>query len=373
MLHTKAITALFLAVSFALPVLVAPANGEAAVIRTSGDTVSVPDDSVVPDDFYALGSEVKVLGAVEGDLYVASGAVTVTGPISGDLVVLGGNVSVRGSVGDDVRVVGGKATLEGSVGGDIFSSVGTLTIERSSEIAGDVFFYGGDLEIDGIVAGVVYARGAELSVDGEVGAIDAIAEEVRLGNRAHVAGSVNYQSASQIFRAQESRVEGEILRQVREEKPEDALKGRIVFASMMLFASLLAILLFRERFESMFGHLSPSLGISGFIGLGFFLAAPFAIVLLMVSILGIFAGVFLLLLYIGLLLAAFVLTGVFIGTLCMRYFKRSYQVSWLAAFIGILAIELLLFIPVVGPILVFACFLATLGTLLRSFYHALRG
>jgi cytoskeletal protein CcmA (bactofilin family) len=363
---------LFLAIFLAVPFFF-PLSADAAVIRASRDVVSVPEEAVVPGDFYAFGSTVKVAGTVEGDVYVIGGTVVITGPVGGDVVVLGGRVSIRGAVADDVRFAGGEVIIEGSVGGDIFGTAGSLAIERSASTAGDLYYYGGTSRVEGLVAGTLYVRAGELAVDGEVGAIDAlVVESLSLEGRTNVKGDILYRSGSELSRAQDAKVGGRISRQEVKQDSSEGVKDLLVLTLMFLFASLVSVLLFRERLESLFGDFGDSFGVSGFAGLGFFLGAPLAAFLLFVSLLGVFAGMFLLALYVTVLFAGGILTGIFIGATIMRFVRTTYQVTWFSALLGVLTIPVLIMIPFVGLILLFALYLATIGMLVRSVYRTLR-
>ena len=68
--------------------LLAATPALAADIR-QGTVLTVPAGEVVRDDLYLAGSEIHVLGTVDGDLVVAGSAIVVSGVVNGDVIAAG--------------------------------------------------------------------------------------------------------------------------------------------------------------------------------------------------------------------------------------------------------------------------------------------
>ena len=172
----KVISSLFLATFFTslfLSTVVFPVRVEAAVMRT-GDIVSVPKDAVVPGDFYALGGKsVNISGVIEGDLYAVGQSITINGTVMGDVVAIGGSVQIHGNVEDDVRVVSGSVELAEAVKGDVIVIGGFATVLSTATIDEDLYFYGGQLDVDGEVVGMLHVQAESLVINSSVGSVDA--------------------------------------------------------------------------------------------------------------------------------------------------------------------------------------------------------
>src|SRR5690606_8417442 len=192
--------------------LIFPLLASAETVVRAGHSVSIGASQIVETDFYAAGTSVTHSGQVREDLYAAAGSVTVNGPVGKDLTVIGGTVQVHAPVGDDVRIVGGDVVIAGTVGGDVFVIGGMLRVLSSATVAGNVYFYGGEAEIDGPVAGSVMGRAESFTINSAIGGMDVYAVGVELADRASVRGDINYSAVSEITRAPGATVEGQVIR-----------------------------------------------------------------------------------------------------------------------------------------------------------------
>lgn len=341
----------------------------AAVVR-SGDSVSIPEEAHVEGDFYAVGNNIYISGAVSGDVYVLGGTVTMNGSVVGDIVVLGGTVSITGTVGDDVRILGGRAVVGGGVEGDVFSMGGALTVLSTSHVNGDVLFYGGAVRVEGDVEGVLTGHAESAAINGTVGAVDIkVQRPLLLSENAHVEGDVSYQSAHELSRSQDTVIGGVVNRKDEIASQEESFTPHLTLWFIVLFSALVMVLLGKERLVRLFEHSAARLGISGLIGCGALIALPLASALLFVSLLGSLIGVVLLLFSIGLILLSFIGAHILIGALLAQLFTKRFQVTWLWAAVGVVAMQLALYIPVVGFLVLCGATLIFLGMVIQHLYR----
>src|SRR5438477_9851916 len=92
-----------------------------------GDTIVIGPDQVINDGLYAFGSNVQVLGTVNGDVFAAGNSVTVGGKVTGDVFAAGNTVSVTADVRHGVHAAGGTVTISGPVAQDAMLATGTLS------------------------------------------------------------------------------------------------------------------------------------------------------------------------------------------------------------------------------------------------------
>ena len=233
---------------------VLPLSVHAETVVRVAESVSIVADQTVEEDFYAAGGIVTMSGDIKGDMYAAGGSVTTNGTIAADLSALGGTVQVHGPVADDVRIVGGDVKIAEDVGGDVFVFSGTLTILSSATITGNVYFYGGEAEINGAVEGSIFGAADRIRVDSAVGGdIDVTASRALiLGNRAAVAGDIRYASLGRLERAQNAVVEGEIIEreQIVDETAGFGIGSIVVSFVIHAFALLTLFIAFRTELES---------------------------------------------------------------------------------------------------------------------------
>jgi hypothetical protein len=335
--------------------------------------VSVAQDSVVPGDFYAFGGDVTISGVVEGDVYVMGGTLTLNGKVEGDVLALGGTVAIHGTVGDDLRVLGGKVVVGQSVGGDIAVFGGSLLTLSTAKVGGEVLFYGGEATIAGEVAGAVHARAEGLTIDGKVGAIDAaLSRHLSFTNAAYVAGDVSYESNEELSRTPESVIEGNVVHRDRADAPA-RFHGFFPYWLTALFSVLVAVFFARERLLGMIRARGNALPMSAAIGFGILFLTPLAFGLLMASVLGLAVGVLLFALYLALMTFTAIAMHIVLGAFIAKYTVKEYRVSWTFAIAGFVAVQAALFVPIVGPLAIFALFLITLGMIGMFIFERIKG
>ncbi len=372
----KVISSLFLATFFTslfLITVVFPVRVEAAVMRT-GDIVSVPKDAVVPGDFYALGGKsVNISGVIEGDLYAVGQSITINGTVMGDVVAIGGSVQIHGNVEDDVRVVSGSVELAEAVKGDVIVIGGFATVLSTATIDEDLYFYGGQLDVDGEVVGMLHVQAESLVINSSVGSVDAtLSGAIQLGESAHIGKDILYESSREISRSPNAVVEGKITQREAAADPQRDMGAFLYVAFMALFSALVAVLLFRDYVYGVVRTSSSALGLSGFIGFAAFLMMPIAASVLLISVIGVPVGIFLWIVYLALVLAALILSQVFVGAALAKIIVHEYRINWMWTVAGVALTQAVLQVPYVGVLICAAVFFVVLGMLLHYGYTRMR-
>jgi len=345
----------------------------AAPVIRSGENVSVGSDQVVNGDFYGFGDTANLSGAINGDAYIIGRKITINAPIAADAVLTGSAVQVHAPIGDDFRAFGGEVILADDVAGDVFVIGGELHILSTASIEGDVIFYGGRLIVEGSVDGSVFSTGNDTRIDAFVGGdLHVNAEHMTLGDRTEVLGDIIYRGGTNIVRSQNAVVVGDIQEDMQE--AESVSFGAVFIPFIIgLFSVLIAFLLFRPFFQSMVHETKTQYGKQGLIGLAVFVAAPFAAFILMVSVLGLFVGIFLLALYVALVVAAWITATIAVGTYLMGMVTKRYEVTLTSVVVGVVALDVALLIPLIGPMIAFATLLIALGALSLKLYQHVFG
>lgn len=145
-----------------------------------GEKVTVEGD--VNGDLIVFSGVVDVMGEVEGNVYiisgkasidnivgksvyVASGEVDIQGDIARDVFVAGGDVVISGDIGEDLSVAAGKVRLDGKVGDDVRVTAGQ--VEISNDIGDDLMISAGMSEVNGDIGGTVLAAGGDNSINSQ--------------------------------------------------------------------------------------------------------------------------------------------------------------------------------------------------------------
>lgn len=340
------------------------------VVRT-GHSVSVGASQIVENDFYAAGNNITHSGQVREDLYAVAGSITINGPVGQDLTVVGGTVQVHAPVGDDVRVLGGDVVIAGQVGGDVFVIGGLLKILSSATVAGNVYFYGGDADIEGAVDGLVMGRAETVTINSAIGGTDMVVGRLGLGDRAVVTGDVRYIGSTDIDRAPGASVTGAI---VPGTAPEAGGRSRVglVFAFAWVFTALCFFLLLRSQLENLVMELRREPVRIGLIGAGLMVGLPVLSLVLLATVLGAWIGFVLLLITLLVLVICFIIMPILLGGYLARILLKRRRFDVLSVVLGIATLLILSYVPLVGYLLIAFAFLMTLGVVGSMFYKRAR-
>jgi len=367
-------TKVFVALAVALLI---PAASYAAIVGGS-ENYRVPADTIINENLYAAGSTLSISGKIFGDLLLAGGNIRVDGTVSKDAALAGGTIDVSGRVEDDLRVAGGTITLQSSVGGDAVIAGGTITLTSGSVVSGDVIIAGGQVTLDGTANKDVTVRGGELLINGTInGDVSFKGGHLTLGKTAVIKGNLSYSSETAATIESGAKVFGktEFTKQTRAAHENRRNVFSQIFGIIFIIKLLVSLAvvsvgfwLFKkvvirvsEEGEARFMH---SVGF-GFV---FLIIAPIFSIVLLVSILGSLLGVFSIFLYILFLMSAKIMAGILLGGLLMKFQSKTVPqtpVTWQAAYVGTIILNLLWFIPIVGPLVGCVLFLASLGAIVR--------
>lgn len=341
------------------------------VVRT-GDSVSIASSQIVENDLYVAGGSVTHSGQVREDLYVVAGTLTVNGLVGNDLTAFAGTAQIHAPVEDDVRVVGGDVVISEDVGGDVFVMGGMLKVLSSATVAGNVYFYGGEAEIEGVVSGAIMGRAESFTINSEVGGMDVLAVGIELGDRAIVRGDVHYSGVTELNRAPGAVVEGDMLRGASAAEKSQGGNAGLIFMLAWIFTTLVFFLLLRPHLSRLLDELKSEPLRIGLIGLISVFAAPILSVVLLVTVLGAWIGLVLLLTTILKFIFGIIIMPILVGGYLMSFVSKGRKLDLLSVVVGIVAIFILSQIPVVGPLVIAISFVLTIGAVMYAIYKSVR-
>jgi cytoskeletal protein CcmA (bactofilin family) len=331
------------------------------------------------NDLFAAGNSVSINQRVVGDLIAAGGDLDINTDVAGDAVVAGGTVHTRGNVEQSLYAAGGRLFVHGTVARNARIAGGQVEIDPRSEIQGNVSVAGRDIRMNGKVDGYLQSAGRHVYINGPVGGdVDATSNFVELGPDARIAGKLRYTSQQEIKQDTAARVIGGIERMTPAGGPPnyDALVRFLGWVWTLGFMILAAVVV--AALPSVYSRVTSTLetrpGLSlalGVIGLVF---VPAAALILIFSLIGMPLGILTMILFLAMLLLAYVATSATIGDWALRRFKPEAvtRTSWRvgATVLAILALGLIGRIPVLGGLVVFAALLVGLGALILQFRRA---
>jgi cytoskeletal protein CcmA (bactofilin family) len=344
----------------------------------SGEDVLI--SKKVRHDLYVAGGTVSVNAAIEGDLTVAGGTITVTDTIAQDFLGAGSNVVLNGYVGDDVRCAGGTIRLSNIVAGDVIITGGTITIDERAIINGDLLVSGGRVTVDGEVKGSIKSASGELTLNGKVqreidcrggkvvidgtvvGNSILAANTIEIGSQAHFSRDVTYWNNEGSLAFGNSLDGGQATFDSSLE-PDSGKWHFLGFASLLILlwylgTALIMIILIHYFFGGTFKKAADSVKNSSLksLGLGFLFVVgiPIAIVVTVMTVVGIPIGVLGLIAYVTILL----LGTVIVALLAAHWINNTYYHSaWKTGRVVLVAFSIFIFLklfsltPFVGPLI----------------------
>lgn len=349
------------------------------------DTVVLGKDEVVNQDYFAAGSSVTIHGTINGDAYIFGGTIIVDGVINGDLITAGGTVNVGGEVKNDLRVAGGNVIVEGKVGGSILGGAGTLNLTKSSSIGGSLIAGSGMMNINTQVNKNVWLGSGQVRINSNLKSDVLIgADEVVLDSEAKVDGNLTYWSENQIKLLQGASVSGIVKREEIKKIEQAKFLGLAWgFSLMMKIASTMTLIilgfLMLRFFPKKTVEVSSEVGKNPLAsfgwGVGVSIVTLFAILILVIAVLGLPLAALLLVTFgMGIYLSS-VFVGLWLGRTLFSNLDTTGSYHW-ALMVGLILLGLITMLPIVGWLLKVISVCVGLGALIRvkrSTYQELKG
>lgn len=333
-------------------------------------------------NLYVAGGAVVVDSPVSGDLITAGGTVTVNGDVEQDLWSAGGNVTINGKVGGDLRVAGGTLTIKNPIGGDLLVGGGTVTIDATSSIAGDLTIGSGTLVLNAPVTGDVKIGGGSITINSKINGSLWVGSDTNLvfGEKADVAGKITHRGPKTAVIKEGAKVSEIAFTQLEKQSQKNPMTGLFtglfVIKLLALFvAGLVLLKLMRQPLE----HFAQDFKSHPWEALGIGLVALFAIpiigVFLAVTVVGFYLAMIVFLMFALAFIFAGVSAIISIGAVIIKALmkKPSLVLDWQAVAIGAVVFLIIGFIPVIGWLACMITFLISFGTIVRYFWHKVKG
>jgi len=360
---------------FALLLVVTALPAAAETTVRTGNQFELPADQRIEGNFLGVGNPVSQSGVVEGDTLLLGNQVTVTGETGADVLAAGILTRLDGVVTGDARVLGGTVTVTGSIAGDLIAVADTVEILSGAEIGGDVLLYARTASVAGDVGGSVKGSSNRLQINGAVaGAVDVSVGYLDLGATASITESVRYASRHLLTQNIDTVVGGPVLRNDPVYINSDAsLRSTVMPLIALLFATLLWLYLSRKTLDGIVVRTTANIPRSAVTGTVAFLVVPLIVFVLLLSLLGTYVALVVLVGYALLVLMACAVLPAVIGHWVMRFGKnQAQQATPLSILVGAIVCGLLFLLPTVGVVMLFFLGIIVFGGLVESIIRASR-
>lgn len=358
---------------FPLPVLASNKNREKKII-------SVAQDQVIDQDFFAAGDVIEIYGIINGDAYLAAGEIRIKGVVNGDLLAIGGQVDISGTISQNARLLAGQVDINGNIGKTLNLAVGNLSLAETANVGKAVVGLGGNLDIQSPVADYIMAAAGNVTLGNQVGDVDLAVGNLRLTPTALVNGHLNYISDSQASFSSQDQVLGEIKYQPRADlqmpkvDKQNLLKVLAGIYAFIRISSYIAILVVGVLAVSLFPRFSLQVTqtleekpwLSLLWGVLFAIIVPLVSIILLITIVGLPLGLTVFLLYSLIMFFCQIFIMLWLGK-AIAGFLGTKEVGIWAFILGSLVYMLVsLFLPLVGGLLTGIGSLIGLGAALQT-------
>lgn len=356
-------------------------TGASAVTFRRGETVTISSETVLNDDVYMAGGTVTVDGVVGGDVVAAAGLLTVNGQIEGDVIAAGGTVILDGTVSDSVRVAGGEVSISGQVRQDLVVFGGNVIMSKDSIVQRDLVGGAGNIRIAGKIGRDVRMAGGAVTISADVGD-DALveADELIVASGATIDGDLRYKSPKKATVERGATIGGEVKHTIPEKRVPVKRSPAAIFLVLLLtklwsfvalgIVGLILSWLMPQKLISGGEKLSQSPWKS--LGLGFALLVnvPIAIIIAMITIVGIPLAMITAAVYGIAIYGANIYVGFYIGDRILNRAKREKR-PWpgYSVLLGLLILAVVRLVPILGFFVSLAVILFGLGAMVIASYE----
>ena len=263
-------------------------------------------ETVIASDYYGAGAAASPAGTVEGDAFVAAVRLDLDQPVNGDALLGGGSVSVAARVGGDLYALGRSVMLDALVGGSARLTGGHVELTKRARVSGKTTLVGGRVSMLGNAGHQLAVFGEHVTLDGQVdGNVTIASRTLYIGPSARISGKLTYRGTAPVQIDPAAVIAGGVNYlsfNFADETYQPVARvvawvGAIAFTIGLFLIGMIAILLLPNSTAHMstLGRRRPIASIG--LGLATILCMPIAVVLLLLSVVGIPFALMLLLLW----------------------------------------------------------------------------
>jgi len=348
--------------------------------------ITVPVNQVITKDFYISGGDVvEISGTVNGDVIVGAGQLMIDGTVNGDVLVAGGMLDISGTVSEDARVAGGQINITGKIGRNLTVVGGDVNISENAEIVGGVVIGAGSVRLAGEIGGDVLIGAGNVTLSNVIGGdVEVYSGVLLVTSGANIGGDLVYTSEEEAEIDKQASISGQLLRKTppvvgldAEKKAKNVLdnlfafnfKTKLISFLSALIVGLILIRLFPKYAEMTKGVLRDNPWKALLYGVLFLFITPFAVLALLITILGIPLALF------GIMVLGtyFYLSKIFVANwLGAKIPVGDKKNAYLSFALGLAGFYLITSLPFIGGFLSFAAMFFGIGAGLlacKDFYY----
>ncbi len=320
---------------------------------------------------------VRIGGTVNGNVFVVGNDISVDGDVNGDVYAAGQNISIKGKVSGTVHAAGANVNISGQVGNMLLAAGSTINVSKDAKIGRGLMSAGSVVDIRGPIGGAMYTAASDINIDSVIsGDTSLTASRITLGKDARIEGNLKYNDSAQATIANDGGVTGSITKYHVSESKQKAfaeLSTKVMFGIVSSFIIGLVMILIAPgtavaTAEYIHAHSLKSI----LVGLAVLITTPILAVLLLVTVFGITLAVVLGMLYVATLMLSNVFVALWLGRRISSTVKRKVGPNIWALLIGLVVLQIVTVLPVIGGLFGFVALVAGLGAITARSYDRLK-
>ena len=342
----------------------------------------------IGDDYFSAGAMVELREPIAGDALLAGGTVESNASIGGDATMAGGQVAVRATVGDDLYAAGGQVEVDALVAGNARIAGGRVRIEPESRINGGVAIAGATVTAAGTFGRYLTIAGGTVTLSGRInGDVHVYADTLTVLPGTRIGGRLSYRTSDEVALPADIVIRGGVVRDGDEiagrrarERDWDPARAAERVAWLWL-AGLFGVGLLLAFGLSKFSRQTtrvltsqPWVGVG--VGLLVLVCVPALAVTLFVTLIGIPLALIVGLLYLVMLIAAYVIGALYVGDRMLARARPGAPVTagrrLVALLLVLIGLAIVGSIPVLGSLARFSVLLLGLGGIVLALWGDLR-
>ncbi len=322
----------------------------------------------IREETWVSAQTVFIDGEVSEDFFAAAPEIDLNGTFLDDVWAAGDQVNAGGIFSNSLRVVSRAAQISGTVNDSLMAGGDTVKTAPGSNVAGDLFCFGGTVILEGAVSGKtrVIAQTVTLSgqFDGDVNLLAGRDIIVMPGTR--IAGNLTYTAPKELVYSGSVTVDGELIRHftpVEHNWFKKNLAGHFMAALAALVTGLIFTKLFSRYTGTALHALHSSSGLCSLAGFAALVIMPMASFFLLFTLIGLPLSILLMLFYLILLYLSKIIVSIWIGSLIIK--KKTFDRKTVAAplALGLLILYTLTAIEAAGMMINLLVLIFGLGAL----------
>lgn len=350
-----------------------------AYVSKSSDFIYVGKDEVIEGNLYFQAKSVTIEGQVLGDVIGMGANLQINGQVKGDVIAMAQNIDISGKVDGNLRVVSNAINISGGIGKNTNFIGESLVLAEKATIGQDLLLMSVNSEINGLIKENFHGMSGNTVIRGEVGKnvnlkIDKIKRKkystvLKLEKSAIIGGAINYQGGNDII-IEAGSVTGEINKKEPHKSPRQIpSSSKFIYSIASVFLTVLILnILFKKQTKKLkeiarqenYKNMGP--------GAVILFLTPIAIILAMITIVGIPLALLTLVLWLILLFFSKIIFALTLGECLFKLIKKE-KTSWqLKALSGIVLAWLLFALPFIGWLFSLIATLIGLG----AFYYLIK-